>query len=194
MNVGLVGRFKPLHKGGAVLLENICKNADHAIIGIGSANKYDARNPFTPEETADMINLYLKPRYNNYDIIFIPDFGHKYGEGVWEKYVVEKMHNIYYFVTGNPYVKKLMEQHYKVITPEEMIPKDQYIPMKATIVRHAMANNNGYRHMLPEVVANYIEKNNLAERFRKEFGEQLQNQKITHKESLESEMMNVLGK
>ena len=47
--VGFIGRFKPLHKAAAIVLEEICKRSDHVIIGIGSANKYNYRNPFTAE-------------------------------------------------------------------------------------------------------------------------------------------------
>lgn len=58
------------------MLEAICRLATGAIIGIGSSNKYDHRNPFTAEETEKMIQAYLAPRFSNFKIIRIPDFGH----------------------------------------------------------------------------------------------------------------------
>ena len=57
--VGLVGRFKPLHIGGFNLLDEACKKSDYVIIGIGSVNKYNSRNPFTPVETRQMIQRAL---------------------------------------------------------------------------------------------------------------------------------------
>lgn len=74
--VGVIGRFKPLHNGAAVLLESLCEKSDHVLIGIGSSNKYNIRNPFTSDETKDMIELFLKEKFTNYEIIKIPDFAH----------------------------------------------------------------------------------------------------------------------
>ena len=74
--VGGIGRWKPLHKAGAVMLETVCSMADQVLIGIGSINKYNARNPFTAEESKEMLDRFLKDRFDNYQILFIPDFGH----------------------------------------------------------------------------------------------------------------------
>jgi nicotinamide mononucleotide adenylyltransferase len=42
------------------------------VIGIGSSNRYDVRNPFTPEESADMIRRVLGDR-GRYSLIPVPD-------------------------------------------------------------------------------------------------------------------------
>src|SRR3989338_7380781 len=75
-NVGLIGRFKPLHIGAAVMLEEVCKASWHATIGIGSSNMHNARNTFTAEETMDMFNAYLGGKFENYDVIKLEQFGH----------------------------------------------------------------------------------------------------------------------
>ena len=71
--VGLVGRFKPLNNGGYALLEAICEKSDRVIIGVGSSNRYNVINPFTANETEDMIRVALHPQFSNFDIIYIPD-------------------------------------------------------------------------------------------------------------------------
>ncbi|MDO8516897.1 MAG: adenylyltransferase/cytidyltransferase family protein [Nanoarchaeota archaeon] len=58
--VGLIGRFKPVHNGAALMLETVCEKAESVIIGIGSSNKYNARNPFLPEESEEMVRLVLE--------------------------------------------------------------------------------------------------------------------------------------
>ena len=73
---GVIGRFKPLHNGGAMMLEAICRQAAHVTIGIGSSNKYNIRNPFTAAESEEMVRAFLADSYANYDIIHIPDFAH----------------------------------------------------------------------------------------------------------------------
>lgn len=171
--VGVVGRFKPLHNGGALMLEAICEKADEVIIGIGSSNKYNLRNPFTPEESKEMIEKFLSQRFSNYKIIFIPDFAHiqEYDDGQkWREYIKKEFGKLDYFVSGNEYVSKLLEKDYKVIHPAELISEDKRIILKATEVRVEIAKVGNWKSLVPNVVAEYLENSGLVQRFRKEFG------------------------
>ncbi len=197
--IGLVGRFRPLHKGGALLLEYACKNAKEVVIGIGSANKYDARNPFTPEETRGMIDSFLARRFNNYRTVFIPDYGHldsKDGGKLWRDHVIREFGRLDAFLTGNAYVRELLENDYRILDPSKVIPKEKYKEIRATMVRVAMARKEPWIHLVPMKVANYLKKNSLAERFRKEFGKQTLKENngkgISIRESLEAERSHTL--
>ncbi len=57
--VGIIARFKPVHKGHAAILEALCERADLVYIGLGSPNKYDVRNPFSAKESEEMIDLVI---------------------------------------------------------------------------------------------------------------------------------------
>ncbi len=171
--VGFIGRFKPLHNGGAVLLECLCKNADRVIIGIGSCNKYDLRNPFTAEESWEMINSVLEPRFANYSIFTIPDFGHipEYSDGQkWREHVKNAFGKLDHFVTGNEYAKELLKEDYHILPPGEMLPKEKQVRVKGSQVRLEMARGDAWKGLVPNQVAACLEKYNLIERFRKEFG------------------------
>jgi nicotinamide mononucleotide adenylyltransferase len=176
--LGLVGRFRPLHLGGAKLLESVCNSAQHVVIGIGSCNpeSYGYRNPFTANEAEDMIREYSSGRFSNYEIVHVPDFGHipKYRDGQkWVEHIVDNFGSLDGFVSGNDYVKNLLEDHYTIIHPKDIIPKDELIESKGSIVRLMMAKGDlGWRHMVPTEVGLYLVENNLVERFRKEFGEE----------------------
>ncbi len=170
---GFIGRFKPLHVGGARVLEEICKNTDHLIIGVGSSNKYDLRNPFTAEESQKMIDVFLSPKFSNYSFIHIPDFGHipQFQDGQkWKEYVKSKFKDLDYFVAGNSYVKSLLAQDYKVIDAHTLLHDDQKIRLSATQVRIAMARGRDWRNLVPESTAQYIAEHKLDDRFRREFG------------------------
>ncbi len=174
--VGLIGRFKPLHHGGALMLEAICQNADSVIIGIGSSNKYNLRNPFTAQESQEMLAGYLSSRFANYTFVHVPDFGHlpQYGDGKrWRDYVTSHMGVLDYFFTGNLYVKTILENDYTILHPAQLIPKDQWIKLRATEVRLEMARGERWRSLVPESVAEYLEQQDLVSRFRREFGPQL---------------------
>ena len=48
--IGMVARWRPVHLGHVPVLRGLCREADLALIGIGSANRYNARNQNKPEE------------------------------------------------------------------------------------------------------------------------------------------------
>jgi nicotinamide mononucleotide adenylyltransferase len=186
---GFIGRFKPLHLGAALALETLCQQSDHVIIGIGSSNKYNARSPFTAEESEDMINAVLA-EYSNYEIVKIPDFAQeaKYSDGnKWKSYMIQEFGTLDHFVSGNTYVSDLLSTHYDVIHPASLIPPDEQIPIRATEVRIKMAQNTVWQSLVPEIVVDYLENNNLVERFRNEFGLETLTHLINHPDYLTDE-------
>lgn len=170
---GVVGRFRPLHLGSALMLEALCEQAEDVTIGIGSSNRYNARSPFTAEEAMDMINLHLRPRFRNYSFVSVPDYGHipEFKDGKkWAEEAVAAYGTLDCFVTGNEYVKQLLAPHYPAISSYEIIPRESWIMLSGTMVRTAMAQGSLWKPMVPAAVADYLERNGLVERFRKEFG------------------------
>ncbi len=170
---GVIGRFKPLHNGGAVLLEELCRKAEHVVIGIGSANIYGIRNPFTAEESKGMTDAYLSPRFSNYEFVLVDQFGHlpEYSDGKrWTQEVLKLYGDLDAFVSGNEYVRELLAPHYNVIESYLIVPPEKRIHLSATEVRIEMARGESWRAMVPEEAEKYMEGNNLVERFRREFG------------------------
>jgi nicotinamide mononucleotide adenylyltransferase len=171
--IGVIGRWKPLHLGGAAMLETLCKQAEHVKIGIGSCNKYNLRNPWTAEESYEMISVYLTPRFHNFSVLFIPDYAHipEYRDGKrWKQNIAEEFGELDYFVTGDKYVAQLLQDKYKILHPGDLVSEDKQVFLKATAVRVEMAKNGNWQQFVPKETAEYIIKNKLDERFRKEFG------------------------
>ena len=171
--VGVLGRFKPLHLGAARLLEEVCRQSEQVVIGIGSSNKYNIRNPFTFEETKEMIMRYLSPSYSNYTIIPIDDFAHipQFSDGErWTQEILEKYGALDAFVSGNEYVKKLLQPHYRLIESFALVPPEKWIKVSGTIVRVALAKGEGWEKLVPESIAAYMKEKGLDARFRREFG------------------------
>ena len=195
--VGVIGRFKPLHNGSAAMLEAVCEQAEHVMIGIGSVNKYNMRNPFTAQETREMIDAYLSPRFSNYSFVEIQDYGHipEFRDGKrWAEEAVKMYGSLDAFVTANPYVKELLESGYRIINPaDELIPREKWVRLSATMVRMEMAKGGDWRSMVPAAVAGYIEGHGLADRFRMEFGLEtiayLAGKNYTVPETVESERL-----
>ncbi|MGE5072216.1 MAG: hypothetical protein ACM3MF_02225, partial [Anaerolineae bacterium] len=135
-------------------------------IGIGSANRYDLRNPFTLEETTDMLRLALDG-FSNYELIPVPDLD----DGPrWRAMVIETFGPLDLFVTDNPYVFSLLRNDYRVERPVSLVPLDERVALDGTTVRQAMARGDGWKSMVPDAVREYIAGRGLDARFRAEFG------------------------
>jgi nicotinamide-nucleotide adenylyltransferase len=172
--IGCIGRWKPPHLGSQALLEAVCGHALEAVIGVGSANKYNSRNPFTAEETRQMIECMLAPRFSNYKLIMVPDFAPQCTDGSkWVDYIREHFGKLDCFITGNPYVASLMQGTYRVVNSFEISPRENSIRVKATMVRLAMAKSEQWEHLIPAPVADYVKKHGLDRRLRKEFGPEI---------------------
>ena len=165
--IGTIGRFKPVHKGHTVMLEALCQQAEHVIIGIGSSNKHDYRNPFTAQESMAMIDLFLKPTYSNYSFIEVPDFDNG---PVWRQHILALYGPLDAFASANNYVRSLLKDDYKLILPITLVPKEKHVYLSATMVRIAMARGEQWEYFVPEIIVSYIKKHRLDERFCNEFG------------------------
>lgn len=164
--IGMIARWKPVHLGQLPVLRALTGRAERALIGIGSSNRYNLRNPFTLEETTDMIRLALGER-DNYSIIPVPDLD----DGPrWREMVLEMFGPLDLFVTANPYVASLLAEDYEITHPVKLIAESEKIPLDGTMVRTAMAQGDGWKEMVPAIIADYIQNNKLDQRFRKEFG------------------------
>ena len=116
--IGTIARFKPVHLGHAALLEAVCEQADEVLIGLGSINVYDLRNPFTAKESQEMIEALLKTRFSNYKFIEVPDFNNG---PKWAVEIKNLFGELDYFVTANDYVRELLKDIYTVIRPIEIV-------------------------------------------------------------------------
>lgn len=164
--IGMIARWRPVHRGHAPVLRALCERASTALVGIGSSNRYNFRNPFSLEETTDMIRQVLAD-LDNFILIPVPDLD----DGPrWRKMVTELFGSLDLFVTDNPYVSSLLSGDYRVIKPVELVPKDERVAIDGTMVRRAMARGGDWHDLVPKEVADYIAAKQLDERFRREFG------------------------
>ncbi len=164
--VAMIARWKPLHRGQAPVLAALCERAERALIGIGSANRYDLRNPFTAAETRAMVDLVLAGR-SNYEVLAVDDLD----DGPrWRAMVVDLLGELDALVTDNPYVASLLATDYRVIRPVDLVAAADRVPVDGTLVRRRMARGEDWRELVPAAVADYIERHGLDHRFRRQFG------------------------
>ncbi|MBI3927993.1 MAG: hypothetical protein HY319_20795 [Armatimonadetes bacterium] len=165
--LGIVARWKPVHLGHAAVLRALVEYSDSVLIGIGSSNRYDARNPFTVSETTQMIRLVL-PEAANYDLVEVPDLGNG---PRWRAMVVELFGPLDLFVTANRRVRDLLREDYRVVHPVHLVRPHERVAVNGTMVRRRMALGEDWQGLVPSAVARFLEGRGLAERFVREFGQ-----------------------
>lgn len=152
------------------MLSMMCLIADKVVIGVGSANKHDVRNPWSWKESAEMIGESLH-RFSNFQIMPIDDVG---DGNKWGEMVAEKMGDLDAFVSGNAYTTGCMVDHYHVMHPTEIIDKQLFernFLVSSTDIRLSMAEGNDI-WKLHTPVAESITFYGWVDRFVKEFGEE----------------------
>jgi nicotinamide-nucleotide adenylyltransferase len=163
---GLVCRWKPVHLGHEALLVTLCERSERVLIGLGSSNRRNARNPFSAAESARMVELVLA-RFSNYELVLVPDLD----DGPrWSALVSTLMGPLDLFVTENAWVEELMSAIYRVRHPGTIVPPERHVPIDGTLVRRRMARGEDWRSLVPRSVAAYLEQEGLVERFQREFG------------------------
>lgn len=164
--VGMIARWKPVHLGHAAVLRALVARAETVLVGIGSSNRRDARNPFTAAETRDMLQRVLGEA-PGVTLLEVPDLD----DGPrWRAMVVERFGPLDAFVTANPYVARLLAEDYPILRPVDLVPREERVAVDGTGVRREMARGEGWRSLVPPEVAEYILEHDLDRRFRSEFG------------------------
>jgi nicotinamide-nucleotide adenylyltransferase len=162
----IIGRWRPVHEGHAVVLRCLCGVAGQVVVGIGSANRYDWRNPFTLDEVRQMLRCVLDDRHG-VEIVALDDLG----DGPrWRELVKRVIGPVDVVFTANPYVRHLLAGHYRVEHPVVVVPQDQRAPVEGAMVRRMMARGEAWDRLVPAPVAELIRSRGLAQRFRNEFG------------------------
>ncbi len=158
-----MGRFQPFHLGHIYVINEILKDVDEVIIGIGSAQlSHSLENPFTAGERLTMISKSLfeegtgKPSY----IIPINDVNNN---SLWVSHVFSLTPPFQRVYSGNPLVKRLFkEQGVEVVTPP-LYNRKEY---SGTEIRRRILSGEGWEHLVPEAVAEIIREVMGEERMR----------------------------
>ncbi len=119
----MIARWKPVHLGHAAALKALAARGEEVLVGIGSSNRRDARNPFTAVETREMLQLVLDG-VPNVTLLDVPDLD----DGPrWRAMVVELFGRLDAFVTANPYVARLLADDYPILRPVDLVAPSERV-------------------------------------------------------------------
>ena len=153
-------RTQPPHIGHMSMLEAACNAAEEVVIGIGSANKYDAKNPYTADEREQMLKKSLDDMgLTNYSFVHLDDYN---SDQEWLDNTIETagLDKNTAVVSGNPWVQK-------VITPQDLIEHPLY-DICATKLRQMIADEDPeWKEWASSGTKHYFEEFGGAERIQR---------------------------
>jgi nicotinamide mononucleotide adenylyltransferase len=162
---GFVARFRPPHLGHAAILGALARESDVLVVGIGSANRYDLDNPFSADETLDLLRPLLPQ--GRCEVHLLPDL---FDGPRWAAMVRERFGELGLFVTANAYVRSLLEGSWPVGRPVDLLAPGERVAVEGKTVRRAMARGEEWAELVPPPVARALRERGLVRRFREEFG------------------------
>jgi nicotinamide-nucleotide adenylyltransferase len=165
--VGMVARWRPVHRGHVAVIDALLDGAHEVVLGLGSSNRYDLRNPWTAAEVRQMLDAVIAER-PGVTVVDVPDLD---DPPRWGEMVREQLGPLDLYLTANPWVRDVMAPHYAVAHPVGMVPPERRVPVDGTAVRLAMARGGGaWRELVPVEVQQVLDAGGLVQRFRREFG------------------------
>lgn len=162
-----IGRFQPFHNGHYAALKWILEREKPPIVlCIGSAQySHTTENPFTVGERIEMIWNQLQSDNLNSHVIFsaVPDSDiHSTWVSLVEHYC-PKFRRVY---SNDPLTQILFRERGVEVLPIPFFNRESY---EATKIRHLIANDEKWEHLVPPKIAEYIKTYKLDERIKRLF-------------------------
>jgi len=154
MKTLFIGRFQPFHKGHLKVIQNVSKEYDEVIIGIGSSHySYTIDNPFTADERKLMIKKSLeKIGVKNYRTVLIPDI---HNPPKWVDHIVSIISDFDTLISNNSLTKRLFSEKGYDVKETLLYNKDKYSGKE---IRKRIRNDEPWNNLVPPEVANIIKE------------------------------------
>jgi len=109
--IGLVlGRFQPFHRGHRYLIEKALEQCEGVIVGVGSANMSDERNPFSVDERKNTITEALEKQTYFSRIISVVPLDDDPNDDVWLAQLLKKTGEISVVFGNNEWPNGIFER------------------------------------------------------------------------------------
>lgn len=162
MRAFYIGRFQPYHLGHEAVLLQIAKQADEAVVAIGSAQKsHTLDDPFTAGERMRMVVDSLKgviqiPFY----VIPLQDVERN---SVWVSSVKSMTPPFDVVYSNNPLVARLFKEAGVEVRHSPLYKRNEY---SGTEIRRRMVAGEKWEHLVPKAVVRILEEVKGVQRLR----------------------------
>ena len=159
----LIGRFQPFHLGHLAAVKFALTQVEKLYIGIGSSNRFnEKRNPFTPEERKEMIELSVdKNDLQRCKIYFVPDVN---DHAKWTYHVDSIIPKYDVVFSNDDFTHDLYNKRgIKVVS----VPLKQREILSGTDIRQKITTGQSWSELVPEGTAKVLTKINAQDRLAK---------------------------
>jgi nicotinamide mononucleotide adenylyltransferase len=129
-----IARWQPPHLAHARTLRALLPRCDRLIVGIGSSNLRDARNPLSVAERVALLELILPGP--GWSPLAIPDLG---DPPRWGRMILEATGPVDTVITAKPEVHRVFEGSSRIRHPASLLEPADRTPVTGSEVRLAWA-------------------------------------------------------
>jgi len=153
MRAFYIGRFQPYHFGHQEVLEEIARECEEIIIGVGSAQlSHTFSDRFTAGERILMITRSLRDLDALLYVIPIEDIRRN---AVWVSHVISMTPLFDVVYTNNPYVIRLFNEARFEVKSSPLYQREVY---SGSEIRKRMLRNEPWQHLVPPAAVEVIEQ------------------------------------
>lgn len=156
MKALFIGRFQPFHQGHLLVLQQLAKQYDEIIIGIGSSQYQNTLdNPFSEAERKKMIaNSLTAIHMKNYRIASIPDI---HNPPKWVDHVRSIISDFDVVIANNPFTRKLFSEKGFEVKGTTSFNRKQYSGKE---IRRRIVHDEPWEDLVPQAVLDIIKNTN----------------------------------
>jgi len=122
----VLGRFQPFHRGHRYLIEKALEQCESVVIGVGSANVQDEKNPFSFEERKKQISKALKKQNYVSKITSIIPLDDNPNDDIWLAELLKKTSKIDVVFGNNEWPNGIFEKAGFVVVRVPLYRRDIY--------------------------------------------------------------------
>ena len=151
----VIGRFQPFHLGHKFLIEEALKVCDKIIIGIGSSNITDGRNPYSYRKRKQILSEFVKhEKMQNRVLKIIPIVDHP-DDDVWLKILHKKIKNVDVVIGDNEWVNGIFEKAGTAVIRIGFLDRER---LEGKLIRKLMDENKKWEDRTLSYILPLLEK------------------------------------
>ncbi|WP_256546544.1 nicotinamide-nucleotide adenylyltransferase [Halobellus inordinatus] len=157
-----IGRFQPYHNGHHRMVEEIAREVDELVLGIGSAgDSHSPRNPFTAGERVMMVTKSVSDLDITTYAVPIEDLDRN---SVWVSHVQSMSPAFDVAYSNNPLVIQLFSEAGVEVRQSPMFNRDV---LEGAELRSRMIHGEDWQRLVPDPVVDVVEEINGIERIQR---------------------------
>lgn len=155
-SVGIViGRFQPFHLGHKYVIEKALENCEKIYIGIGSAQIFDEKNPYSGEKRKAFLEEFVKAEKLEKRVISILQIDDFPDDDIWFERLIKRISGTEVIIGDNEWVNGIFERHGLVAM---RIGYYKRHILEGTKIRSLLAQRKSIARRIPKYISSHLKE------------------------------------